>query len=169
MRKYATAALLCIALIACRQSETTSTKSGGAAAGGNQPSDMSNAKVHEVIDKAPQFVDHVMLGTVLSPDGTVSKEDDRIALGQPVYLTMWFRESPAGLQASAVWTTMEKKPISTERKAMNGAKVVTFSAGNKLKPGLYKVTGYWGGNVAIDRQFEIVGIEELKQTSKPSK
>jgi len=164
MLKYATVALCVIALVACKQAEKSS--SGSATPGTNQPSDLRNAKVNEVIDKAPQFVDHATLGTELGKDGTVAKEDDRIPLGRPVYLTMWFRESPAGLQSSAVWTTMERQPISTERKEMKGAKVVTFAAGNKLKPGLYRVTGYWGGNVAMERQFEIVGLEELKKTSK---
>jgi len=165
MPKYATVALCVLAFVACKNETTTST-STAVKPGANQPTDMSHAKVNEVIDKAPQFADHVVLGTDLNPDGTVAKEDDRILLGRPVYLTMWFQESPPGLQASAVWATLEKKPISTERKSMNGAKVVTFTGGNKLKPGLYRVTGYWGGNVVTEREFEIVGAEELKKTKQ---
>ena len=83
-----------------------------------------------------------------------------------VYLTMVFRESPAGLQASAVWKQVKGQPVSTERKQMNGAKTVTFTSSNKLKPGLYKVVGYWGGNVACERQFEIIGAGPVKKGKK---
>ena len=160
MLKYATVVLLTLTLLSCRKAEGPAGASKTGKPGGNQPSDLRNAKVNEVIDKAPQFVDHAVVGAELGPDGSVTKENDRVAPGKPVYLTMFFRESPPGLQASAVWTTIDKQPVSTERRQMNGAKVVTFTSGNKLKPGLYKVTGYWGGNVAVEREFEIVGAQE---------
>ena len=166
MLKYASVVLCALVLFSCRQTEKPATPSRAGAPGAVQPSDLRNAKVNEVIDKAPQFVDHVTLGSDLEPNGMVTKENDRIPVGHPVYLTMVFRESPPGLQASAVWKTFEGQQVSTERKQMNGAKTITFTASNKLKPGLYRVTGYWGGNVAVEREFEIMGPEEVKKGKK---
>jgi hypothetical protein len=129
-----------------------------------QPSDVRNAKVNTVIQPAPQFIDHALLGSQLGPDGTVAKESESVAAGQPIYLTMVLRESPPGLQTSAVWTTIDKKPLRTERKVMNGAKVATFGWKDpKMKPGRYRVVGYWGGNIATERQFEVVGAGKAKR------
>jgi hypothetical protein len=129
-----------------------------------QPSDVGSAKVNTVIQPAPQFIDHALLGSQLGPDGMVAKESDSVAAGQPIYLTMFLRESPKGLQTSAVWMGMDKKPLRTERKEMNGTKVVTFGFNDpKLKPGRYKVVGYWGGNIAAEREFEVVAGGKTKR------
>ena len=94
----------------------------------------------------------------------VATESDSVPAGEPIYLTMVLRESPQGLQTSAVWTTMDKKPLKTERKVMNGAKTVTFGLNNpKMKPGRYRVVGYWGGNIATEREFEIVAKSKRKK------
>jgi len=161
MLKYATVALCAIALLACQKSEAPSKSK--AAPGSVQPTDMRGAKVNEVVQPAPQFVDHALLGSDLGADGMVSKETKSIAAGKPVYLTMVFRESPPGLQASAVWTTIDKHPVSTERKEMNGSKVATFALSGAVKPGRYRVVGYWGGNIAAERDFEITGAEKAKR------
>lgn len=161
MRKYATALLCALALVACQKAAPSLPK--GAAPGGVQPTDVSHAKVSDLIQPVPQFMDHANLGSELGANGMVTKDNDKITAGEPVYLTMVFRESPTGLQASAVWTTIDKKPIATERKEMNGAKVATFTLKEKLKPGRYKVTGYWGGNIAAEREFEITGAEKGKK------
>jgi hypothetical protein len=129
-----------------------------------QPSDVRNAKVSTVIQPTPQFIDHALLGSQLGPDGMVAKESDSVPAGEPMYLTMVLRESPAGLQTSAVWMGMDKKPLKTERKAMNGAKVATFGFNDpKLKPGRYKVIGYWGGNLATEREFQVVASAKAKR------
>lgn len=129
-----------------------------------KPSDVSHAKVSEVIQPAPQFIDHALLGSQLGPDGMVAKESDSVPVGQPMYLTVVLRESPPGLQTSAVWMGMDKKPLRTERKVMNGAKVATFGFNDpKLKPGRYKVIAYWGGNLATEREFQVVGAAKAKR------
>jgi hypothetical protein len=161
MLKYATVALCAVALLACQKPEAPAA-SKPAKPGANKPSDVRNAKVNEVIPKVPQFVDHALLGSEIGPDGTVSKESSSIPQGKPVYLTMVFRESPPGLQASAVWSSVgDKHPINTERKEMNGGKVATFAL-PPVKPGRYRVVGYWGGNVAAQREFEIVAPQKGK-------
>ncbi len=128
-----------------------------------QPSDVRDAKVSEVIQPAPQFIDRSLLGSQLGADGMVSKESASFTQGQSIYLTMVLRESPPGLQTSAVWMGVDGKPLRTERKVMNGAKVATFGFKNpKVKPGHYHVIGYWGGNIATDREFDIVSVRKTK-------
>ncbi|HEY8130695.1 MAG TPA: hypothetical protein VII12_02290 [Thermoanaerobaculia bacterium] len=164
MRKYVTVALCGIGvLVACEQKGPAPAQRKATTTGA-QPADVSRAKISEVIQPAPQFIDHAVLGTQLGPDGVVSAENLSIPAGKPVYLTMFLRESPAGLQTSAVWTTMDKKPLRTERKVMNGAKTATFGFKDpKIKPGRYRVVGYWGGNIATEREFEIVGSGKAKR------
>ena len=38
---------------------------------------------------------------------------------------------------------------------MKGAKTVTFAMKPKLAPGHYRVEGWWGGNLAAEKTFEI--------------
>ena len=159
MLKYATVAICAVALLACQKSEAPASKPG---APGTQPTDMRGAKVNEVVQPAPQFVDRSLLGSELGPDGAVTKDTDKIPAGQPVYLTMFFKESPPGLQASALWTTIDKKTLSTERKEMKGSKVATFALSGNVKPGRYKVIGYWGGNIAAEHVFEITAAQKGK-------
>lgn len=159
MRKYVSVVLcvVTVLLIACQQKAPT----GRMTTTRGQPSDVRNAKVSEVIQPAPRFVDRALLGSEVGQDGMVSKESASFTRGEPIYLTMVFRESPPGLQTSAVWMGTDKKPLRTERKVMNGGKVATFGFQDpKLKPGHYRVVGYWGGNIATERGFEIVGASK---------
>lgn len=124
---------------------------------------MSRVKVSEVIAPAPRFVDHVVLGSELAKDGTVSKQNTTFAPGQPVYLTMVLLEAPKGLQTSAVWMGPDKKPVLVQRKEMNGTKVVTFSFKEpKTRPGHYRVRAYWGGNIASEDEFDVVAPTKAK-------
>ncbi len=167
MRKFVTVALCVMSLSggACEQKGTAPARRTGTTT--VQPSDVRNAKVSTVIQPAPQFIDHAILGSQLGPDGMVAKESLSVTAGQPIYLTMVLRESPPGLQTSAVWTTMDKKPLRTERKSMNGAKVATFGFKDpKMKPGRYRVVGYWGGNIATQREFEVVGGGKAKRKKR---
>ena len=106
----------------------------------------------------PYFMKKSLLGSKLGPDGNVAEEKKTFQKGEPVYLTLLLKDSPAGLQTRATWLREgDKGELHTEMRAMNGAKAVTFALGDpNLKPGKYRVIGYWGGNVAADKPFEIV-------------
>lgn len=122
---------------------------------------MDRARVFELITPAPRFVDHATLGAELGKDGTVEKESYKFTVGQPIYLTVVFLQSPPGLQTSAVWTDVDKKPLFVERQQMNGKKVATFAFRDpKIKPGHYRVTAYWGGNIATDEEFDVVAAPQ---------
>lgn len=121
------------------------------------PSDGRNAKIDTLIHQEPKFIDESLLGPKLGPDGKVTSESNSFRRGQPIYLTMVLRESPGGLRTSAVWLDSKDKVVRADQKPMNGAKVATFTLKDaRLKPGKYHVIGYWGGNVAADKPFEIV-------------
>lgn len=139
---------------ACGQQ--TPSPAGAKKAGRTAVADESRAKVSELAQPELQFLDHSLLGSDLKPDGTVAAEKDFFTEGQPIYLTMYLRESPPGLQTSAVWTNENKKTLKIERKEMNGGKVATFAFHDpKMKAGHYRVVGYWGGNIASEREFVV--------------
>jgi hypothetical protein len=154
-----TTAVLCglVLMIGCnRLREAAPAKTGATTRA--TPSDARNAKIDTVIHPLPQFIDQSILGADLGADGKVKTESDTFRAGQPIYLTMVLRESPPGLQTRAQWRDAKEKVLYADQKNMNGAKVVTFTLKEtKLKPGPYHVVGYWGGNIAADKKFEIVG------------
>ena len=161
MRKFVTVALCALA---CAKNPASPAAGKGKVSNRNQPSDVRNAKVNEVIPHVPQFMDRASLSTEVGPDGKVTKETKTFQQGQPVYFTLVLRESPPVLQTSAVWMTHERAPLRTERKEMNGGKVAVFVLKDAaLKPGHSRVVGYWGGNIAADRDFEIVSPAKAKK------
>lgn len=151
--------MLALALIAgCKPKETAPAKPPTIVI----PQDLKGEKINDaIVPSAPKFLDSAMVGTQLAPDGTVAKPNDSVPEGTPVYLTMHFHESPAGLQARAVWKDVLGKEVHHDQHDMKGAKVVTFELNDpKLKPGRYRVIGYWGGNIACDRVFSVVAAQK---------
>jgi hypothetical protein len=161
-RRNMVAGVICVLLIVSCRRETpaTSAKPAGPAAtkAGTAPQDLRNAKVDKVIGTAAveQNTDS-RLGNHANPEGLVIEERNTFKRGEPVILSMTVTESPAGLQMSAVWEDAKGNKLDQDRKTMNGAKIATFAyAGKKkLTPGEYKVTGYWGGNVATEKKFTV--------------
>jgi hypothetical protein len=129
----------------------------------NIPSDARNAKENDLIRPTGRFLQSSRLGTKLGADGAVAEESATFGEGEPVYLTLSLRESPAGLQTHAVWLDAGNREIGKELHPMNGAKVVTFAMTKRLAPGRYRVEGYWGGNVAADKTFEVVARPAKKK------
>ena len=150
---------LCCAAFACQPKVEQNTVTKHNVTTTNVPSDGRNARIDTVIQPVV-FVDKSMIGTKLGNDATVAEDSTLIAEGEPVYLTMWLHESPVGLKTQVLWKDAAKKEIKREERDMKGAKTVTFALETgKLKPGRYHVTGYWGGNVAADKDFTIEGKE----------
>ena len=121
----------------------------------NIPTDERNAREKDLIRKSARFLDSAKLGTKLAADGSVAEETARVVEGQPVYFTMNLRESPVGLQTHVVWKNAKGVELAKEIHPMNGAKSVTFAMTKPLPPGAYKVEGYWGGNFADEKMFEV--------------
>jgi hypothetical protein len=110
------------------------------------------------VDQPPSFMKKSLLGTKLDAQGNVVEEKSTFRKGEPVYLTMILKDSPVGLQTHVSWLrARDNSELHAEMREMKGAKVVTFALGDpNLEPGKYRVIGYWGGNVAADKPFEIV-------------
>ena len=156
MRTLIVITLLSLTIAACRKSEViTSAGSGSPVVTRVTPSPVKG-RLSGVIRPVPSFIEKSLLGSKLAADGTVETEEATFAAGAPVSLTLRFRESPTGLQAGARWYTNDRKPFAHEERPMNGGKVVTFTLKSKLKPGHYRAEGYWGGNLAADKKFEVV-------------
>lgn len=148
-------------LVACKRegaaktatapSSTKTTTSAGAKA------DLRNAKIKQVISTAAvEQTTDARLGDRANPQGVVIEERNTFKPGQPVVLSMTVKQSPSGLQMSAVWRDGKGQVLDQDRKSMNGEKTATFAyKGKKLKAGDYVVTGYWGGNIATEKKFKV--------------
>ena len=162
MRKRRFIALLygCLALtVACQKAKEPSTaqqppvRTSSAA---QKPQDLSNAQVNAVLALAEAPLEKSLLGDTLGKDGNVTAQQTQFLAGQPIYLTMWVKQSPGGLQTSARWYDAKKKEVAMEARDMKGAKVVTFTMNKKLEPGKYYVAGFWGGNQGCEYDFEVL-------------
>jgi hypothetical protein len=119
--------------------------------------DLRRADIDKIVTPVPPFVESCSIGTQPGADGTVTGQETHFTVGKPFYLTMRFHESPAGLQSSIRLYDAKKKLVVEETRPMNGAKVATFSIAPKLvKPGFYRIEGYWGGNIACEHNLTLV-------------
>jgi len=153
MRRTACIVLLSISLVvgcqkkpeAAATSTTTSVQ------------DLSKADVKTVIPVGqPEVLTQSKLGSSVGKDGNVTEEKLSFKRVEPIYLTMWLKESPPGLQTGVRWFDNTGIVVSEERLPMNGQKVVTFKFGVKgPKAGDYRAVGYWGGNIAVEYSFTV--------------
>ena len=110
-----------------------------------------------VIDRVgTAVIEKMLVGIELGPDGNVSEQQTVVPAGDPVYVTLRLHDSPVGLRTGATWYDEHDQIIAREQKEMNGTKIATFALGQKLTPGKYHVRGYWGGNIADERNFIVV-------------
>ena len=129
----------------------------------NKPSNERRVKEKDLVRPGTgRFLESAKLGAKVGADGSVAEETFAFVEGQPVYLTLNLRESPPGLQTHAVWLDDKGKELGKELHAMNGAKTVTFAMTKPLAPGLYRVEGYWGGNFAAEKTFQVVGPKKRR-------
>jgi hypothetical protein len=122
-----------------------------------RPADLRKAKVNEVLDTdLIEKMTTARLGNHVTPEGVVTDERNTFKAGDPVILSMVITQSPGGLEMSAIWRDGKGKIVEEDRKRMNGAKIATFAySGKPFKPGQYRVTGYWGGNIAAEKKFRV--------------
>ena len=120
------------------------------------PEDARNEKVKELIPMQVEVLERSALGTKLGPDGNVQDSRDVITRGRPVYVSMWLKESPGGLQTSVLFTDAKGKQVAWPKKAMKGEKTATFTLDTThLEPGKYHAQCYWGMNIECDYDFTI--------------
>ena len=120
------------------------------------PTDASKVKVKEVLPMEHQVLERSALGTKLDKDGNVFQSAETFKPGEPVYVSMWLKESPGGLQTSAKFTDDKGKQLDWPKKQMNGEKVATFKLDTtNLSPGEYHAQLYWGMNIEHEYAFRI--------------
>lgn len=178
--KHRIAAVLILAsallILTCRReaaapSGTATTGSAPAStstAPAGKPQNLGDAKINTVVSSnLALFITNSRVGSALGADGLVAEEKTEFAAGENIHLTMWLKESPSGLQTSATLVDRAEKEVDVERKAMKGEKTVTFSLGDKkLKPGTYKLTGFWGGNIAAEHEVTVVARGRARAKAK---
>lgn len=156
----------CAAVAACRK------ESGGTTAPQTRvhttviPENEARKQLRTVLRPVPYFIDSSALGTQVGTDGAVVTDENIFRPGEPIYLTMRLHESPVGLHTRVKWLDASDKQLAGEQKEMNGAKVVTFVLRQKLKPGKYRAEGYWGGNLAAEKPFEVVAAAPAAKKTK---
>lgn len=152
--RRAIAVLACaLALASCGKNEPV--KSGKTTTTVVPESVEGQKKYVAIRPDVPNVLDKSLLGTKLAADGTVAEESATFKPGEPVSLTIWLKQSPPGLNTGAIWYGKDDEVIDREKRPMNGGTVATYSLKKKLKPGTYRVEGYWGGNVVADKTFEV--------------
>lgn len=155
MRKLVLLALLAAAL-SCKPKVETKTTTVTHTTTVNIPENAAKRTEKDLVRMLPTFLQKSALGPVVGTDGMVSKEATNFKRGETVYLSLWLNESPVGLKTSAKWFDAANKVIDHEEHEMNGAKLSTFALKTaSLKPGKYRAEGYWGGNLAAEKDFSI--------------
>jgi hypothetical protein len=152
--------VLSVAVLACPKNEPAATSQP---AKGNvrtttvaDATDVKNLRVDTVITPAPAYFDKAMLSTKVDGQGNAVTDELVIPKGSPAFFTMYIRESPTGLHTRAVWSDSSNKEVAKEEREMKGAKVATYKLDTaKLAAGKYVVRGYWGGNLAVEKAFDI--------------
>jgi hypothetical protein len=157
---FRTVALVVAALlIAAGCQKTTNAAHRGQTPVG-QSADMRNRKAVTIIQPVPEgFLDRSAIGSELAADGTVKAQKESFVQGEPVYVTMRFNLSPAGLQSSLRVLDDKGKELHRDSKEMKGEKIVTFKVPPAViaKPGSYQVEGFWGGNDACEYKLDVRG------------
>ena len=148
--------VVCIVFVACQREVTEPAAPARSVTTSTAPTNLANKKINETIPLEPTLIDDKGIGPKLGADGTVTGEVKTFKTTDPINVTMKFHESPAGLQASIVVHGAGGTTHYRDQHAMNGGKVVTFTIPPKtLKPGEYRVEGYWGGNVAVEYDVDV--------------
>ncbi|SRR5581483_2828765 len=122
------------------------------------PSDGSKAHINETLPVDISVLERSAMGSKVDPSGKVIDSKDTFQVGEPVYVTMWLKESPGGLQTSVRFLDAHDKEVAWPKTNMNGKKVITQRLDtSKLAPGTYHAVCYWGMNEERDYPFKIEG------------
>lgn len=118
--------------------------------------DLSGKQVKQRVDLMPEVLSRCEAGSQLGPDGLVSQPSETFKTSDPIHLSMWIKEAPSGLQLAMRVLDSDGNEIGIARRDhAAGAKAVTMKVGEALKPGKYKLEGYWGGNLVCEKEVEV--------------
>lgn len=121
-----------------------------------EPVDARTARVDTTVAMRPSVVSRAALGSKTGgADGGVLESKTTFATKDPVRLSMWLTEAPEGLMVAARWLDEEGKEVSVQSQPGEKGKPMTFTLDKKLKPGKYRVEGYWGDNIVAEYDFTV--------------
>lgn len=147
--------LLSICVVGCRKETpappTPVPPPPGAAAATAPPADLSGKNVESLLPTVPPVASKCLAGAKLGPDGTVTEPKNVFSPSEPLHLTMWLNESPAGLQVAMSAKDQSGEEVARATREAGGAKTVTLRFDNPLPRGTYNLEGYWGGNLACEQ------------------
>ena len=131
-------------------SEATPAVSEKERPGVSQPNDLAPAT-------AQARIDDIKLGSTMGADGAVANEDDDIAPGETVHLSMKVGDTPAGSAIKVVWMGPNDARIGDEAKTVNvGERFAMFHrATTGWAEGDYKVDIFLGDEKVGSESFEI--------------
>lgn len=146
------------AFVACRNEKpaasTTAPASPTATVAG-APRDMKNDKIDTKVMLRPPVISKCLVGSALAKDGTVAEERTVYRAKDPIYLSMWLNEAPEGLKVSLRAFDAKDETAMFIQEPATDKKVVTIKAQPQLKPGKYRVEGFWGGNSVCETYVEV--------------
>ena len=77
------------------------------------------------------------------------------AKGEAVQLEIDLNQAPEGLKVSSRVFDKAGKVVASASKPGAGQKSVTLQMEGKLRPGKYKIEGYWGGNLVCEHEITV--------------
>jgi methionine-rich copper-binding protein CopC len=147
MRSLAVLALT-FALLACKREEPAPP-----------PDAKSTTRYSEVTTTAPPRDlrnAQIAVTTPLMPSAMASCKPAKseYAVNEPIQLVLKLNESPSELVVGARILD-EAEELAYVTVPAEGKKDVTVTVKEKLKPGTYKLEGYWGGNLVCEHEIEV--------------
>lgn len=123
-----------------------------------QRSDLSGKRVQQKYVLRPNVITRCEAGSQLGPDGLVSVPSGTFKTTDPIHLSMWLTQAPEDLQLVLRVLDAEENEIGVaHRDDAGGARAVTLKVGEELKPGKYRLEGFWGGNLVCEKDVEVRG------------
>jgi hypothetical protein len=121
------------------------------------PEDVAQKDETEVVVlDEEKFILSSRAGATLGSDGMVTADVETFKRGQPLHLSIWFKEVPAGLDISGVVYDENDQKVADERKPGNGSKNVTFTFdSSKWQPGMYRLVGNRGEKVVAEHVVKL--------------
>jgi hypothetical protein len=121
-----------------------------------QRANLAGKRVEQKFVLQPKVLSRCEAGSRLDEQGLVEQPASSFDTDEPVYLSMWLAEAPEGLQVALRVLDDEGNEVGTARRDdAGGVRAVTLRVGEELRPGKYKLEGFWGGNLVCEKRVEV--------------
>jgi hypothetical protein len=117
---------------------------------------LAGKRVEQKFVLQPRVLSRCEAGSRLDAQGLVAQPASTFEADEPVVLSMWLAQAPEGLQVALRVLDDEENEIGTARRDdVGGVRAVTLRVGEELRPGRYKLEGFWGGNLVCEKRVEV--------------